>query len=136
MMRCFCSILMCFDPSMSHFKISIYNKKKPNNWTIFFHYGIHPKTPFNFNSMNIYFYDFLVLGLEYKIPLFILNLSIVGNLQQTFYNPNTNETLFERFFGVIQLVLLTIELNTNIKQNWWQMKLFNMNENWWHYAWN
>jgi len=86
--------------------------------------------------MNIYFYDFLVLGLEYKIPLFILNLSIVGNLQQTFYNPNTNETLFERFFGIIQLVLLTIELNTNIKQNWWQMKLFNMNENWWHYAWN
>jgi hypothetical protein len=108
---------MCFDPSMSHFKNSIYNKKKPNNWTIFFHYGIHPKTPFNFNSMNIYFYDFLVLGLEYKIPLFILTLSIVGNLQQTFYNPNTNETLFERFFGIIQLVLLTIELNTNIKQN-------------------
>jgi len=102
---------------MSHFKNSIYNKKIPIIGQFFFHYGIHPKTPFNFNSMNIYFYDFLVLGLEYKIPLFILNLSIVGNLQQTFYNPNTNETLFERFFGIVQLVLLTIELNTNIKQN-------------------
>jgi len=67
--------------------------------------------------MNIYLHNFLVLGLEYKIPLFILNLLILSNLQQTFYNPNTNETLFKHFLGVIQLVLLTITLNINIKQN-------------------
>ncbi len=73
--------------------------------------------PFNFSSMNIYLHNFLVLGLEYKIPLFILNISILANLQQTFYNPNTNETLFEPFLGVTQLVLLTITLNINIKQN-------------------
>jgi hypothetical protein len=67
--------------------------------------------------MNIYLHNFLVLGLEYKIPLFILNLSILANLQQFFYNPNTNETLFEHFLGVIQLVLLIVTPNINIKQN-------------------
>jgi hypothetical protein len=67
--------------------------------------------------MNIYLHNFLVLGLEYKIPLFILNLSILANLQQFFYNPNTNETLFEHFLGVIQLVLLILTPNINIKQN-------------------
>jgi len=67
------------------------------------------KISLNFNSMKIYSHGFVVPTLEYKISIFILNLFLVPDLQQTFYNPkNKWNTIWTTFLGHSSLLTLEI----------------------------